>query len=476
MAIALVGTPTSAAGSSTTATTVTITAPTGSVGDMLLIGVSASSIASLAGAAPLITASSGLLTVLGFFPSPQCTSVLFYRVIQSGDPSSWTFTTSGGSPIAAVAVRYSGVHATTPFRYWNSSGSSDISSVTTSSIVFPVMDNVQSTDWVVTLAAMARTTKTTSITTLSTPSGWTSRVTKNGPTSSTAYPVTAQFFDIVGTPGTPTSSGAAGQYNAQSVALVAASNQVPDVTGGTISFVNSSTAVTSTHGSGSTPITINVPSGIADGDVMLLALANSAGYATNTTPTGWISIGQCIGAYNYGTSSDLSDLVSQLWYRIASSEPTSYTVTANASALLSAVIVAYSGVRNPYPIDLTGVTASTSAASTTGVAPYSLPQVRSDNLIVNVYTAGGDTTATFTMTGPTSPWTQRAQALTANGSTFNAGITVAELLDATVYPKASTSIATTSVAFSVALVGAPPAALNPPIVVVKQAVNRASFF
>ncbi|MGH7745142.1 MAG: hypothetical protein ACREQ5_10130, partial [Candidatus Dormibacteria bacterium] len=455
MAIAIVGTPTSAAGSSVTATTVTITAPTGSVGDMLLIGVAVSSIAGTIGSDPLITASSGLLTKLSFSPSPLCQTALFYRVIQSGDPTTWTFTTSAGAPISAVAVRYSGVHATTPFRYWNRIGNFDVPTNTATSVVFPVMDNVQSTDLVVTLAAMGVSTKTATISTLSTPSGWTSRVTKNGPVSgTTAYPVTAKFFDIVGTPGTPTSSGSTGHYNAQSVALVAASNQVPDTVGGTISFRAAATAATAAHGTAT--ITVNKPTGVVDGDLMLLAVANSSGFTANTAPAGWTSISQHLGEYNYGLSSAVSDLVGQVWYKIASSEPSSYTVTCTTAAVISAAIVAYSGVRNPYPADLHVATASTAAASTTGVVPYTLPQVRSDNLIVNIYMAGGDPSGTFTMTGPSSPWTQRAQIISSVASTFNAGITVSDQLNAATQPTAATSIAAASVVFSIALVGLPP--------------------
>jgi hypothetical protein len=91
-----------------------------------------------------------------------------------------------------------------------------------------------------------------------------------------------------------------------------------------ISFVNLTTAVQNTN---STTITINVPSSVVDNDVMIMqVLGRNPG--TYTTPTGW--------TLWFGTTNNRA-----IFYRYASSEPASYTVTSSNSTTHDAYIIAY---------------------------------------------------------------------------------------------------------------------------------------
>jgi hypothetical protein len=91
-----------------------------------------------------------------------------------------------------------------------------------------------------------------------------------------------------------------------------------------ISFVNLTTAVQNTN---STTITINVPSSVVDGDVMIMQVLG-VNPGTYTTPTGW--------TLWFGTTNNRA-----IFYRYASSEPASYTVTSSSSTTHNAYIIAY---------------------------------------------------------------------------------------------------------------------------------------
>src|SRR5690348_4860277 len=241
MAIALVGTPTTAVGSSVTATTVAITVPTGSVGDLLVFGVSAASNANTNATPPSITAAAAL-TKLGEMYGDWQSGTVYYRFVQSGDATSYTFTLSGAAPVGAVCARYSGVSA---LRFWSQVGDTGAVSDTTTSVVFPEAGLVRSTDLVLNFACMGTNAKnTTQTTALSTPAGWTNVVNRLGATSSvtSSYHTSMALYSRASATDRPTVTGSTGQYFDLNIVLIDSSNPGPDAPGGTISFVNSSTA------------------------------------------------------------------------------------------------------------------------------------------------------------------------------------------------------------------------------------------
>lgn len=114
-------------------------------------------------------------------------------------------------------------------------------------------------------------------------------------------------------------------------------------TAGTPILVNSTSAVQNTA---STTITVNVPSGTANGNLMILVVASSSGAITWTTPSGW-------------TVWNSTFQGRAIYYRTASSEPASYTITQSSSFTSSAYILTY---RNA-TIDVMGAYSSSGSPS-----------------------------------------------------------------------------------------------------------------
>jgi hypothetical protein len=447
---------TQANGASVTATTVTVSY-TVQAGDMLMIAVSASSNAGTGGNAPTFTAGSANMIRLWSFTAQAVATAIFYRVVQAGDPTSYTFTASGGVPISGLAVRYSGVDTVNPFRNWNGIGSMDNFSGTTTTVQFPLLDNLQANDMVVAYAGYGRTTKASTITAYTTPTNWTSRQTITGPVSgTTAFPVYSAFFERLGVNDQPTVTGQAGHHSAFVVALVPADNTVPDQWGEPVGFVASTTAVTTV--TNTTSLSVNKPTGVVDGDLMILAAGQSRGGAVYTTPAGWNPIELAIGGKLQGGTTGVNDIAGKVWYKIASSEASSYsigcTIAGSTPQEMTLAIAAYRRVRNSAPIKLHGSSWS-SALGTTSPAPYALPQIKPDELIVMIYIVGGDASGSYTVTAPSSPWTQRVSVVSAVASDFNVGIIVVDKPAAADQPTATSSVSAAWHVAALCLKGAP---------------------
>lgn len=87
------------------------------------------------------------------------------------------------------------------------------------------------------------------------------------------------------------------------------------------------------------PLVVDVPSGVVDGDYLLLLGSNRSGTGIFATPAGWTRIS---AVEPIRSSSD--HLNTCIAYRIASSEPANYTLTNDTSAASSAVILAYPNI------------------------------------------------------------------------------------------------------------------------------------
>lgn len=108
-----------------------------------------------------------------------------------------------------------------------------------------------------------------------------------------------------------------------------------------LSIVNTTTAVQNTA---STTITINVPSGVVDGDILvLMVMSNGASWTTPSGWTVWLASGNNRAIY----------------YRTASSEPASYTITQSVSETASACMVAC----NDAAIDVMGTISGSNSPS-----------------------------------------------------------------------------------------------------------------
>jgi hypothetical protein len=143
-----------------------------------------------------------------------------------------------------------------------------------------------------------------------------------------------------------------------------------------IAFVN----VGAWNGSGSdTSLILAVPSGVADGD-LLLAVVSIRSVVAITPPAGWtLQIG---GNYQYSA-----------YTKIAASEPANYTWSWTGATNTGGAIAAYRGVDQTTPMDA-------AASSTSGKAP-SLNTVTANALVV----VGAGNQASIT--APGGSWTER---------------------------------------------------------------------
>ncbi len=120
-----------------------------------------------------------------------------------------------------------------------------------------------------------------------------------------------------------------------------------------ITFVNAS----SNSGDTVASLVVNKPSGVVDGDVMVMVAATAG--TTITTPSGWTLLQSDTTANGY-----------YVWMKTAASEPASYTLTPATSKDMAAAIVAYRGALGTPNVSLD------SYLSTTGT-PLDVPNTTS---------------------------------------------------------------------------------------------------
>ncbi len=184
-------------------------------------------------------------------------------------------------------------------------------------------------------------------------------------------------------------------------------------------------AAASNNGSGGTTITMTRPTGVQNGDVLIMAVTvHVANGASINTPSGWTRLGSRL------TTSD-STLQQAIYWRIASSEPQSYNVTFSVNPLrASGVIAAVSGASGAQPTssEYRGQANSSSlTVSTPGLGTWTA--VDGIDLFFGGMAYGGNTPA------PPSSYTQPSNGFSSSGS--GSGGTETE-----VAYKALTSVAT----------------------------------
>lgn len=124
----------------------------------------------------------------------------------------------------------------------------------------------------------------------------------------------------------------------------------------TLSFVDNS----STSGSFATTLTLSVPSGTSDGDIMIASVSDDTDHAV--TCSGWTEI----------TNDSVTSSRNTVFYRIASSEPASYDFTTSASSVKAGNISTFEKTGGTWDIEAyssvvtdVGNTTLTSTAITT---------------------------------------------------------------------------------------------------------------
>lgn len=156
-------------------------------------------------------------------------------------------------------------------------------------------------------------------------------------------------------------------------------------------------SATTAQGS-ATSLVINVPAGTVNGDLLLLFGTNSLPSAYNT-PAGWTPL----ESPGIGSTGD-----SALFYRVASSEPASYTLAFSSATAWdsAAVMVCYSGAAGGVRSHSNNVAASSGSTGT----PTSPAGIIATDMVVHFYGADevSQSTTNITLTPPGGAWNTRA--------------------------------------------------------------------
>jgi len=197
-------------------------------------------------------------------------------------------------------------------------------------------------------------------------------------------------------------------------------------------------------------LTVNVPPGVQDGDVLVLFYETSHTGAVGGL-TGWVPL-------DSGNAGD--SLEAESSYRVASSEPASYTLTFAHAMFAAAAVFAYTGVDTANPVSAHGaVSQGTWSSSMTGPL---LGAVGGSDLVLVAFQARGVVNGPFTFTPPGNGWTERAQDTTTDPLRPAVGESVVEKVGGTDTPSESAGVQVTYVATAVALRAAGSSPQPPP--------------
>lgn len=166
-----------------------------------------------------------------------------------------------------------------------------------------------------------------------------------------------------------------------------------------------------------TSIAVNVPAGTVDGDVMVAVVFTTGGTGAEiSAPAGWTTVNNT----EVGTV-----LAVATFYRVASSEPASYTFTfdTTSSRQGGAIISSYSGVDNTTPVDVNDVL--TESASDANFDCPSVTTTVDDCMLV--CTGGWQSTATASWPAGTD---ERQEQNTSHASVNRSGGVADDLLGA----------------------------------------------
>lgn len=189
----------------------------------------------------------------------------------------------------------------------------------------------------------------------------------------------------------------------------------------------SASSYTST--SAATTASVPMPAGVTNGDFLLMSAVNSSP-AAFTAPAGWTLLDSNPDVFTYGFCSVA------YWYRVANSEPSSYTLTMASNANPTVVIARYTGVDTATPIISHALVIGGSGANT--AAAPTISGVTAGVLVVNSYTwanNSGTNYSAFTSM-PSSPWVTRVNVGTPSGG-YNVLCGVTDQVNPSTHPTAN---------------------------------------
>lgn len=143
-------------------------------------------------------------------------------------------------------------------------------------------------------------------------------------------------------------------------------------------------------GAASTTQVISVPSGVQDGDLLLASIGTADGDTGSVSLNGTWQ-GPLVNNLNTGGSAPSPPGCSVYW-RIASSEPASYTITDTESSGICGQMMAFTGVDQTTPID---VTTTTATGDSTNANPPSINHTGNGDEVTVVGAFWDSTTAVY---------------------------------------------------------------------------------
>lgn len=221
---------------------------------------------------------------------------------------------------------------------------------------------------------------------------------------------------------------------------------------------------TTATGNNVTTSTINRPTSTADGDMLLLAICVSESAGVTPTVTG--SWTQKLRQDLVATGSNM-DNTAILYWRRASSEPASWTITWDGTYgnYGAAHVLRYTGViSSGDPFRTTGVAASGFEVTTAGpIASATLSGVQATDMAIHWAGAAKATwnTNTYDFAGPGGSWVERGEIRMTTASTGMPGVLAVEQLGTGTAPSfTATGTASANLCWNMlagALIAEPPA-------------------
>lgn len=112
----------------------------------------------------------------------------------------------------------------------------------------------------------------------------------------------------------------------------------------------------SQNGAGSTTINMTIPTGVTNGDLLIMVVTGRAGTIVPGDVAGWTT---------FGSSCSNTTICSKLYFRVASSEPASYSVGLTTSQKASGIIIALYNAESTLPLSGNQISGPTSSINTT---------------------------------------------------------------------------------------------------------------
>lgn len=249
-----------------------------------------------------------------------------------------------------------------------------------------------------------------------------------------------------------------------------------------IAFGSQTTATLNAGGTPTATMTLNVPAGVADGDMLLAAIIVGESAGVSPTIPGW-TLKRSHNGIQDGQPTYDWDLTTALFWRRASSEPASYTVTPDGTYgnWVAGAMLRYTGVISTGDPFRTINSVSRTNAYASPVSSVALTGVLTTDMAVHVTgtSLGNWNTDTYDMAGPGGGWTERGEVYQSAATSAKSGCLCLEQLGTGTAPSVTFSgtAATASNLRSVFVAGAlmpEPDAVPAGPRVISTAVRRAS--